>query len=125
MLDIKHIRDNLEAVQKSTESRNVKINFQEVIDLDEKHRKILTEVEQLKSERNKANEVIGSKKSKKEDAAQEIESVKTISQKIHEIDKEVGDIYCSLVKILLTIPNLIDKRVPISPDTSGNKVVKT
>jgi seryl-tRNA synthetase len=124
MLDIKFIRENLELVKKSAESKNGKVDFNEILRLDDLHRKHLTELEQLRSERNKANDQIGVKKAKKEDVSQEIASMKAISQKIHELDKIVGDIDYDLRKLLLYIPNVADKDVPIGADPKQNKVIK-
>ncbi len=52
MLDIKFIRENPDIVRASIKNRNLKLNIQEVIDMDSERRKILVEVEGLKAEKN-------------------------------------------------------------------------
>lgn len=124
MLDIKFIRENLDLVKKGIQSKNGDVDFAEILRLDDLRLKNLTELENLRAERNKANEIIGSKKAKKEDASAEIASMKSISHKIHELDKKVGDIDYDLRKLMLFIPNLADKSVPIGADPKANKLIK-
>ena len=52
MLDVKFIRENLELVEKSAKEKGYKINVKEVIDLDDKRKKKLSEVEALRQKRN-------------------------------------------------------------------------
>ena len=52
MLDVKFIRDNFELVEKSAKEKGYKINVKEVLDLDEKRRKELARVEELRRQKN-------------------------------------------------------------------------
>jgi len=124
VLDIKFIRENLEEVKKGVESKNVVINFDEILALDQVYRKELAELESLRAEQNKANDLIGQKKAKKEDAKPEIETMKAISQKIHEYNAKVGGISSELREKLLYIPNIPSKDAPVGADPSANKVIK-
>ena len=58
MLDIKFIRDNRDMVKEGIKNRGQKIDIDELLAIDEDRRKLLTEVETLKAERNKANNEI-------------------------------------------------------------------
>jgi len=58
MLDMKFIRENRERVEKALKNRGEKIPLNEILKLDEKRRKILSEVEALKHEKNRASEEI-------------------------------------------------------------------
>ena len=58
MLDLKFIRDNAVLVKEALKSRNLKIDIDELLRLDEERRNLLVEVETLKAERNKANDEI-------------------------------------------------------------------
>jgi len=124
MLDLKYIRENLDSVKAGVSAKKVSIDFDAVIKFDDERRKILLEVEQLKAERNKANELIGAKKAKKEDASAEITAISTISQKIKELDKKMGDIQSKLTKITLNIPNIPDNDVP-EGDEKANELVRS
>ena len=60
MLDIKRIREKEQEVRKGLESRGADTGLiDKIIALDEKRRSLLTEVESLKSQRNKVSKDIG------------------------------------------------------------------
>lgn len=124
MLDIKFIRENRELVKEGIKSKNQKIDIDELLSLDEERRKLLTEVETLKAQRNKANDEISAAMKEKKNPKAIIDNMKVVSQKIAEIDKKVGEIGEKIDKIVYIIPNLPDKSVPIgSPE--ANKIVKS
>lgn len=123
MLDIKFIRDNRDLVKEGIKNKGQKIDIDELLKLDEEHRKLLLEVEGLKAERNKANNEISVLMKEKKNAKEIIDNMKSVSQKITILDAQVGDLSQKLDKILYIIPNIPDKSVPIgSPE--ANKIVK-
>ncbi len=64
MLDVKFIRENLELVEKSTKEKGYKINIAELLELDDKRKASLTEVEELRKLRNEtASKMKGGKPS--------------------------------------------------------------
>ena len=68
MLDIKRIRDDFENVKKAVESRGKgDYNIGRTIELDDKRRALLAEVEALKAEQNKASKEIPKMKKAGED----------------------------------------------------------
>jgi len=60
MLDLRFIRENSDAVKESIKNRNLKIDIDELLTIDAEHRKLLLEAEELKHQRNKANDEIWS-----------------------------------------------------------------
>ena len=55
MLDIKFIRENQGIVKKSLKDRSIKFDLDNVLLLDTERRKILSETEALKAERNQVS----------------------------------------------------------------------
>ncbi len=92
MLDMKFIRENIEVVKKSLEDRNSKINLDEFIGLDEKRRRILSELENLRARKNKANDEISVLLKQKQDAKEKISSMKDISQKIDALEADLKQV---------------------------------
>jgi seryl-tRNA synthetase len=123
MLDLKFIRDNIETVKKAAQLKNCSIAFDELLALDHERRQLLQTVEQLKNQQNKANDEMVALKKDGTDFKGKISELKTLSQKIKEIDSKVGGISDSLNKILLTIPNLPHESIPIGGE-KANKVVR-
>lgn len=116
MLDIKIIKENPEAVKKSIKDRGLSLDIGNILELDSERRSILTEVEKLKADRN-----ITSKHGKP--SPEVIEKMKLISQKISDLDKKVEEIDEKLGILMLNIPNIPHKSVPIG-GPEANKVVK-
>ena len=125
MLDIKFVRDNPEVVK-----QNIKNKFQdhklplvdEVIELDEKNRKIKQEVEALRAEKNSLSKLIGGlmKEGKKDEAEEVKAKVAAGNARIDELTDEEKTTEEEIKKRMMVIPNIIDKSVPIGKDDSEN-----
>ena len=125
MIDINLIRTNKELVKE-----NIKKKFQdeklplvdEVEELDKQNRALKQECDTLRASRNTLSTEIGKlMREKKVDEANKIkEQVKANNDRIAEIEKEIEVVEEKIRKIMLTIPNIIDKSVPIGKDDSEN-----
>ncbi len=124
MLDLKFIRENSKAVKKTIKDRSMDVDLDKLLSLDSERRKLITEVEALKNKRNMASQEIGKLLREKKNASKLKEEMKTVSQKIKEIDTKVVQISANLSQILLIVPNIPDSSVPVGPDKRSNKIVK-
>jgi len=124
MLDIKRIRSNPEELRTAMANRGQAVNLEEFLDLDEKRRKILTEVEQLKNRRNTVSQEIARLKKAKQDAEPLMNEMKSVSQHIKELDDQVRKIDERLEEILLTIPNIPHVSVPVGKSDEDNQEVR-
>ena len=124
MLDLKFIRENLEVVKNKLSQRNLEINLDHVIEIDQRRREIIQEVETLRNERNMVSEIIAAAKKEKKDVSAEISRMKEVSQKIKEVDTKREEIEATLRDLLLRIPNIPDETVKEGKDPSDNVEVK-
>lgn len=125
MLDIKFLRENPDAVKE-----NIKKKFQdhklpmvdEVIALDAELRTTKTEVETLRSKRNKASKLIGGLMAQgKKDEAEEIKTeIAKEGDRIDELTAKENVLEEKIKKIMMVIPQMIDPSVPIGKDDSEN-----
>ena len=91
MLDMNLIRENPELVIKSMKDRQMDpAPVNHVIELDTARRKLLSESEQLKAERNATSKEIGRIKDAEERNAK-IEAMRLVGDKIAELDKKVKE----------------------------------
>lgn len=123
MLDIKIIRENPEAVRKRIATKNVTIDLDAILALDDKRRNLSKETDDMKSIRNTVSQAISLKKRNKEDAADDIADMQMLSTKIKENDLELSAIAMELKALLLTIPNMPSLDVPIGKSEHDNVVV--
>ncbi len=127
MLDIKLVRENPDFVRErlTTRGRGDEARVAEIAALDEKRRKLLTESDNLKAERNKVSKEIGAAKAKGEDASAAMTAMKQVGERIAAVDREVAEVDASLQHILLTVPNLPHASVPVGRDAADNPVIRT
>src|SRR5476651_1767820 len=91
MLDIRKIRENPDLFRERLGRRNAgdELLIAQVLQLDEKRRKLLQENEALKAERNKASKEIGALKAKGEDVAEKSAQMKAVGEQIAALDREL------------------------------------
>ncbi len=125
MLDLKFVRENPEAVK-----QNIRNKFQdeklplvdEVIDLDAKNRAAKAEADNLRASRNKLSKQIGQLmgQGKKEEAEAVKAQVSASASRLAELEALESEYEEKILKIMMTIPNIIDPSVPIGKDDSEN-----
>jgi len=125
MLDINLIREHPDIVRKALKDRQENpAPVDSVLQLDEKRRTLLAEVEKLKAERNVVSKGISQLK----DAAarqSKIEAMRVVGDKIAAFDKNVADVDVELTAIVSALPNIPDVHTPYGKDDSENVVIKT
>jgi len=123
MLDIKFIRENAEEVKKNCELRNIQCDIDRMLELDEKRRKSLQYIEELKAEKNKINDLMKLSKDGKE-KEQLIEQGKSIKEKLEIVEPELKDIEGEYKNFLLQVPNMTHPNSPVGKDDGENKEVE-
>ena len=120
MLDIKRIRMNAKEVKEALEKRHGSFPIDEVIQMDEKRRNLLMEVEEMKAKQNSVSKQIPKLKKEGKDVAEVLEEMKGLSEQIRQIDILVKEIDENLKTILLEIPNTPHESVVIGDSDEDN-----
>jgi len=94
------------------------------LELDEKRRKVIQEVESLKNIRNVVSKEIAELKKNKQDADDKIASMKDVSDKIKLLDEELRLIEAEIEQVVLRIPNMTGPDVPVGKSAADNKIVR-
>lgn len=113
MLDLKLIRSEPERIKAALERRGAAAQVDEILDLDERRRRLLPEIESARSQRKQESEKIGALKKAGEDATEQMEAVRQLKVKLEEMEAELETVETSLTEVAATLPNLPD---PTSPD---------
>ncbi len=122
MLDIKFLRENLETVKKAAENKNRKVDWDKLMGLDDKRRTLISGIEKLRGERNKSSKQITN--NKQQITKEQIQEGKELKEDIKRSEEELRTVEKEFNELLLTVPNVPDKSVPIGKDSSGNKEIK-
>lgn len=112
MLDIKRIREDKEGIEKALSRRGTAFDLSELIDLDKENRRLLTEVESLKNERNVKSKAIGELKKSGQDATVAMEEVGAINDKIKASEDSQRLVLEKLTTIMQTLPNVPEAGIP-------------
>ena len=124
MLELKFIRENLDLVKDALRKRNSKLEIDGLIELDDKRRKVLLELEDLRAKKNLANDEISKLLKEKQDPKEKIASMKDIAVRIDSLEKELKEHEPQLSRILLNIPNIPHASIPAG-DAGANKIVRS
>ena len=129
MIDIKFLRENPEVVKE-----HIRKKFQdeklplvdEVIELDAQSRTAQKEADDLRANRNKISKEIGKLmgQGKKEEAMAMKEQVNADAKRLSELETQEEELQARILKIMMTIPNIIDPSVPIGKNDTENVEVQ-
>lgn len=124
MLDIKFIREKTREVKKAVKNRNMRVDIDEILGIDNERRLLLGNVEALKQKRNTASTEISGLKKDEKNADTLISEMGSISQEIKELDEKLGDIDKKLHQKLLLVPNIPHETTPIGKSENDNIEIK-
>jgi len=123
MLDLKLIREQPGAVQRGLADRGGAELVPEILEADAVRRRLVTEAETLKAERNRASEAIGQAKRRGESPDAATARMREVADRIKALDAEAKGADERLEALLLQLPNLPDPSVP--PGATEEENVET
>ena len=122
MLDSQILKNNIEEFNENLKKRDIDVDTNLLIDLDEKRRKAKFEAEQVRAEQNKLGKEIAKAENKEKEkllkkAADLSESFKNLSEKAEKQEKLFLDSW-------IKIPNIVDPSSPVGKTDQDNKEIK-
>lgn len=126
MLDIKFIKNNAELVKQAMKNRQKPMDdvIDEIISLDKKRLKLISEVEAMRAEQNAFNKKIPAMKKSGEDTTEIMAKMKEISNAAAEKSKQLTKIEKKQRELVLGVPNVPNESVPYGKDDSENPEVR-
>jgi seryl-tRNA synthetase len=125
MLDIKWIRENPALFDEALQKRKIPPSAEEIIKLDSEKRQLIAQIQELQQQRNAHAKRLGEIKDKSGPEFQKAkEEAGEINKKLDNLNSQ-SDADQKLVAILETLPNIISEEVPIGPDETYNKLIRT
>ncbi len=125
MLDIRFIRENTAAVKTAMINRNAEVDVEALLVLDRRRRTLVSEVEELKADRNKISKSIGLMIKEGKDPETIKTQVRKMGDRISELDEELREVVAQLREALLYSPNMPSETTPIGKDENDNPVVRS
>ena len=133
MLDLRFVRDNPEKLREALQKRGAgdfsvqeaQLDLGQFLEMEQRRRQFLREVEELRNRRNVVSEEIGKLKREKKDASSLLGEMKVVSEKIKELDEVLGGMEEKEKTFLRYVPNIPHESVPVGKDETENVVVRT
>lgn len=124
MLALKLIRENTELVREGLRKLNTTAPIDDIIAADDDRRRLLQEAEALKADRNTVSKQIGQMKDRSE-ADKLKERMRTVGERIKQLDAELTIVETRLNDLMLQVPNLPHSSLPVGSDETQNIVART
>jgi len=124
MIDIKKIRDDIEAVAKALKSRGFILDVELFVDLDDKRKLLQVDTEHLQAQRKNLSSDFGKLKSEGGNTENLKVQIDTINSDLKVKEEALQLIQNQLNSFLYNIPNIPNKNVPLGKDESDNRVVE-
>ncbi|MFZ0451411.1 MAG: serine--tRNA ligase [Desulfatiglandaceae bacterium] len=125
MLDLKFVRSNLDTIKQMVKNRGYDLGLSEFEHLDKERRTRLSELEEMRHERNRVSEQVADMKREGKDAAALISEMKDVSTGIKEKERDITGFIEGLEELLMVIPNLPHESVVVGQDERDNPVIRT
>jgi len=116
MIDIQFIRDNAELVAEKSKQKGYKVDISALLAQDEQRRKLLTQVEALRQQRNEISDA--SKGQKPSD--EQIQSGRVIKEKLAELESGLAAVESEFFSLLKSVPNMPLSDVPVGATEDEN-----
>lgn len=126
MLDIKWIRKNEELVQNVADQKGISLSIAELLEWDDKRRRALQEVEQLRQERNRITQQINTfiQENRMEQAEQQKQAVREVNRHLDTLEQEQREAEQRYRELMMLVPNRVSPDTPEGRSDQDNVEIK-
>ncbi len=126
MLDLKFVRENLDAVATAMSQRNASFDAARFTELDEERRAAIAEEESLQAERNALSKSVGElmREGKKDEAEAAKERVRVINGELSAASDRRNAADQALSELIMAVPNMPHESTPVGKDENDNPEVR-
>lgn len=121
MLDIKFIHENKDKIKEAAKNKNIDIDIDELLSVDDERRGVLSEIEIKRSRRNELAQL--GKNGKPDQAI--IDEGKKIKIEIGKLEEKFNEIEKKYLDLMVMVPTIPSTDTPVGKDDSENKVIYT
>lgn len=121
MLDIQFIRENRDQVKEKSRQKGYDVDVDALLRADEERRRLLTEAEAVRAERNNLADQL----KQGNPSPEQIEQGKQLKAKLAELEKQLEPVEADYIALLKKVPNMPLDYVPVGATEEENVVAKT
>ncbi|MBD3300088.1 MAG: serine--tRNA ligase [Candidatus Moranbacteria bacterium] len=116
MLDINYIRKNKQAVVKAALQKNLKVDIDKLLELDEEIKDIKTKLNHYQEERN----LLAKKNKSGKPSREDVQKGRDLKEKIAQLEDDLRDKETAFERIMVKVPTIPSKDTPVGRDDSEN-----
>lgn len=120
MLDIQFIRDNAKLVEEKTKQKGYEVDIDQLLGFDTKRRELMSEVEELRRQRNILSDRT---KGKKPDEEQMLKG-RELKDKLADLEHRLSAVDLEFNTLLKTVPNIALDDVPVGNEEDSKEIKK-
>ncbi len=124
MLDIKFIKENPDLIKEAVRKKNVSLDVDALLALDDQRKAAMMEFENVRAEQNRLSDEIP-KQSDATVRATMIADLKPLKEKMQAAEEAVRVVMKDWQALMLQVPNIPDMSAPEGPDEKSSVVQKT
>lgn len=121
MIDIAFIRDNPDLVKTATKNKNVDVDIDRLLQLDEQRRNRISGIEEVRAKRNELSAAAKGQRPNDE----QIEAGSRLKEELAKLEVDFGKIDAEFQELMLAVPNIPTPDTPIGKTEDENVVVRT
>ena len=118
MLDINFIRENADIVKMGAKKKNVDVDIDKLLSLDDARREVLKRIEEKRTRQNEVSKLIP--QSEESEKAQMLKEMGELKEVLHKEEAELKEIITEWKGLMLRVPNIPDMSVPEGKDDEDN-----
>ena len=120
MLDLNTLRQNFNVVKQNLEKRGPIEGLDQFLEIDQRRRAAVTEIESLKARRNALSAEVAKVKREGGDAEDAMRRSREVGAQVKSLDENVKVLDDALAEVLRALPNIPHESVPEGSDESAN-----
>lgn len=122
MLDIHFIRENADLVKEGARKKNVAIDIDRLLVVDDERKALLQQIEEKRAEQNRASKTIALAKGEEKEKL--LEAMRHLKEGMGELDERFNVLDLEWTKLMLAVPNIPSPDTPEGKDEAENKVIR-
>lgn len=123
MLDIHFIRENLDEVKRSAQNKNIDVDIDAFLKLDDSRKEIGQKIDELRTLQNEVSKNIS--QADEEERQRLIGGVSKVKEDIKTLEETLKPVMIQWKDILMNIPNIHSPDMPVGANEEENVTIKT
>jgi seryl-tRNA synthetase len=124
MIDLKLLREDPDTIRNALKKRSVEFDLDKIIEMDKRRRASMTEIQDLKSQRNALSEKIGTMKRDGSTPEDLMEQARLLAERIKTKEEDQRELEGQFEESVQWLPNIPHASVPVGAGAAANKFVR-